>query len=125
MTDHTALADRYIEMWNETDPARRRAIIARTWAEDGRYVDPLQSGDGPAGIDAMVQALQERFPGHRFRRTSDVDAHNGAVRFSWEMAPEDGEALAAGVDFGLLAEDGRLHTLTGFIDHLLALPQAG
>jgi len=126
MTEHTELADRYIAVWNETDPGRRRALIARTWAEAGRYRDPLLAGDGPDGIDAMVAAVHEKYPGHAFRRTSDVDAHNGQLRFAWELAPEDGPVLASGVDFGTVADDGRLATVTGFFDYVAPAPaQAG
>jgi hypothetical protein len=37
------------------------------------------------------------------------------VRFSWELGPEDGAALAGGVDFGVLV-DSRLQSITGFLD---------
>jgi hypothetical protein len=118
MTDPTDLIDRYIAIWNETDAERRRALIARTWTQDARYVDPLMQGEGPAGIDAMVAGVQQRFPGHRFRRISPVDAHNRHVRFAWHLAPEAGPALAAGVDFGVIAPDGRLASITGFLDRV-------
>ena len=113
---HTDLIDRYIAIWNEMDAGRRRDLVVRTWTEDGRYVDPLMQGEGQAGIDAMIAGVQERFPGYRFRRTSPVDAHNGHVRFAWHLAPEGGPALAAGVDFGVVAADGRLQSITGFLD---------
>lgn len=119
MTDFTDLVDCYIAMWNETDAKRRREIIARIWTDHARYVDPLMSGDGPAGIDAMVQGVQQRFPGHKFRRTSDVDAHNHCVRFGWELGQAAGAApLVAGVDFGVVAADGRLVSITGFLDQV-------
>jgi hypothetical protein len=118
-TDVTQLVDRYIEIWNETDATARRALIARTWTEDGRYLDPQMSGEGHDGIDAMIGALQAhaqaQFPGFRFRRTSDVDAHNDRIRFTWEVGPEGGEPLAGGVDFGVVS-DGRLQSITGFQD---------
>src|SRR5918997_4879772 len=66
--------DQYIAAWNETDPESRRAMIARTWTEDGSYLDPLMSGEGHDGIDAMIGAVQTRYPGYRFRRTGDIDA---------------------------------------------------
>lgn len=113
--DVTRVVDRYIEVWNETDPTARRALIARTWTEDGRYLDPLMSGEGHAGIDAMITGVQAQFPGFRFQRTSEVDGHNDRVRFSWTLGPEGGEALAGGVDFGVLAGD-RLQSITGFLD---------
>ena len=107
--------DQYIAAWNETDPATRRELIARTWTEDGRYLDPLMSGEGHDGIDSMISAVQTQFLGYRFRRTGELDTHNNVVRFSWELGPEGGQPLAAGVDFGVVA-DGRLQSITGFLD---------
>ena len=71
MDNLTELLDRYIAMWNEADPERRRALIAEVWTEDARYVDPVLQAEGLASIDAMVCGVHERFPGHRFRRTSE------------------------------------------------------
>lgn len=115
MTDITNLVDRYIAMWNETDAARRRTLIAEVWTADATYVDPVLRGDGRDGIHAMVEQVHERFPGHRFRRTGDVDGHNDRIRFGWELAPEDGAPVVHGIDFATLA-DGRLATVTGFFD---------
>src|SRR5260370_34625330 len=61
----------YVATWNETDAARRQAGIARAWAPDARYRDPLMASDGHAGIDAMLAlseaeglaSVQARFPG--------------------------------------------------------------
>jgi hypothetical protein len=113
--DILPVVDRYIAIWNESDPAARRELIAHTWAEDGRYVDPLMRGEGRDGIDAMTAGVQAQFPGLRFRRTSEIDAHNDRVRFAWELGPEGGEPLAGGVDFGVVA-DGKLQSITGFLD---------
>jgi len=120
MTDFAKLADRYIAMWNETDPTRRREIIAKLWSDNARYIDPLMSGDGPAGIDAMVQGVQQRFPAHRFSLTSKVDGHNDRLRFGWALGDGSAEPLVAGVDFGVVTADGRLQSITGFIDRMPA-----
>ena len=114
-TEVEQLIDQYIAAWNETDPATRRELIARTWTEDGSYLDPLMSGAGHDSIDAMIDGVQTRFPGYRFRRTGEIDAHNTVVRFSWDLVPEGGPALAGGVDFGVIV-DGRLQSITGFLD---------
>ena len=117
MTDFDIVIDRYIAVWNETDPQRRRDLIAVTWTDDASYLDPLMSGDGPDGIDAIVSGVQERFPDHSFRRTGAVDAHHDRVRFGWELVPSNGQTpLVAGVDFGVVAADGRLRAITGFLD---------
>jgi hypothetical protein len=115
MTDITAVVHNYIAMWNETTPEDRRAIIADTFADDASYVDPLFEGDGPAGIDAMVAGAQTQFPGARFELTSGPDAHHDRVRFAWR-AVAGGDAIAHGVDFATVAEDGRLRAVTGFLE---------
>ena len=74
------------------------------------------ASDGHAGIDAMLAAVQARFPGFVLRRTSKVDSHNGQLRFSWSLGPEAGPAVVEGVDFCALAADGRLEQVVGFID---------
>jgi hypothetical protein len=72
MSKLTDVIDRYIATWNETDAERRRALIVRTWTETASYLDPVLQGESQAGIDAMIQGVQARFPGHQFRRTSLV-----------------------------------------------------
>jgi hypothetical protein len=121
MASITELVDRYIAIWNETDVGQRRALIDRTWTEAAAYVDPIMRGDGRAGIDAMTAAVQAQFPGHRFSRTSAVDAHNGRIRFRWELGPEGGPAMVAGTDFGEIDAAGLLSGITGFIDQAPAL----
>lgn len=111
------LVNRYIEMWNETDAASRRALIARTWTEDATYVDPMLKGDGPAGIDAMVAGVQATYPGLRFRLTSAVDAHNDRLRFTWELGAEGAAPMVKGTDYGVVA-GGRLRAITGFFDQV-------
>jgi hypothetical protein len=124
MTNPTDRIDRYFAMWNETDAGRRRDLIAKTWTEDARYVDPMLEGEGRKGIDAMVAGVHARFPGYKFRRRGAIDLHHDRVRFSWELAPEGGPVFADGVDFGVVAPDGRLQAITGFIDHAPAAPAA-
>jgi len=120
MTDTIDLIGCCIAAWNETNPERRRSLIARTFAEAASYVDPMMEGHGHAEIDAMIGGVQERFPALRFRLAGAVDTHRGSVRFSWELAPEAGEPVAKGTDFAVLAEDGRLLSVTGFLDALAA-----
>ena len=116
MNIHTDLIDRYFEAWNETDAAQRRALISRTWSADAAYADPLLSGDGHEGIDAMIRAVHERFPGHTFSRTTDVDGFANRVRFSWALATPDGVPIVKGSDFGVVDSAGRLQAVTGFLD---------
>jgi hypothetical protein len=107
----------YIAAWNETDARRRRVIIEKTWSGDGSYLDSHLDGKGHAAIDAMIAAVQDRFPGYRFRLSSGIEAHHDRVRFSWSAGGTEAAPLFfGGTDFATLAGDGRFLTVTGFTD---------
>ena len=115
--DLSNLIDRYIDAWNETDGERRRELVAAVWSDDGTYLDPLMSGAGHDSIATMIGLAQQQFPEHRFELSFGPDAHHDAVRFAWRLYGPDGDAsVAAGVDFGLVADDGRLRSVTGFLE---------
>ena len=116
MNAHTALIDRYFDAWNETDAGRRRELISATWASDAAYLDPLLSGNGYDGIDAMIRAVHERFAHHTFRRTTEVDGFADRLRFSWELLTPSGVSIVKGSHFGIVEPGGRLQSVTGFLD---------
>ena len=41
MSDPTTIANRYIDLWNERTPAKRREMLSQSWTADASYVDPL------------------------------------------------------------------------------------
>ena len=102
------VVDSYFAMWNETDAAQRRQAIARAWSAEARYIDPMFTGEGVEGLDAMVAGVQQQFPGHRLRLSGAVDVHHDRARWNWELVgPDGGPPVAGGVDFAVL--DVRLH----------------
>jgi hypothetical protein len=111
--------DRYIESWNETDPAARRALIDEVWAEHGRYTDPLAVAEGRDAIDATVAAVQAQFPGLRFS-AGPVDAHHDIARFTWTLAAVDAEPLVVGFDVAVLTGGGQIAAIHGFLDKIPA-----
>jgi hypothetical protein len=118
VTDVETILDTYLATWNEADRERRARLVERAWAPDGRYVDPLQEAHGHPALSTMVDAVQERFPGHVFRRRSGVDVHHDQLRFAWDLAGPDGSVVVTGLDVGQLAADGRLRQITGFFGDL-------
>lgn len=117
MIDAAQIVEAYIAIWNETDSAARRALIADTWTEDAAYTDPLADVTGHDAVDGLVDAVQAQFPGFVFRRLGEVDAHHEFIRFSWEAGPADGGAVIGGTDVALVA-DGRLRRVVGFLDRV-------
>jgi hypothetical protein len=113
----TTVINRYIDAWNETDGKRRRELVASVWTDDGTYLDPLMSGAGHDSIATMIGLAQQQFPEHRFELSFGPDTHNDRVRFAWRLYGPDGDApVAAGTDFATVADDGRLSSVTGFLE---------
>ena len=119
MTDPTAIAHRYIELWNERMPHRRRELLSESWTADASYVDPLMRGDGHDGVDALIAGVQQRFPDFKFKLIGEPNGHGEHVRFSWGLGPDGIDSPIKGTDFAVLS-DGRIKTVTGFLDQVPA-----
>jgi SnoaL-like domain len=117
MTDINAVASRYIELWNERKPSRRREMLAANWADDAKYIDPLMSGDGHDGVDALIAGVQQRFPDFRFHLIGQPSGFGDHVRFSWGLGPEGADSPIKGTDFAVVS-DGRIRSITGFLDQV-------
>ncbi|WP_406284192.1 nuclear transport factor 2 family protein [Embleya sp. NBC_00896] len=118
--DFTALAERYISTWNETDPAARRKLVEAVYTEDAAYVDPLVSAEGHDAIDATLGAVQGQFAGLVFTLGGPVDGHHDLARFTWNLGPVGEEAIVVGFDVIHVAEDGRIARVSGFLDKVPA-----
>lgn len=112
----SSIASRYIAAWDEPDAIRRRALIAAVFTPEATYVDPMMRNAGHDGLDAMIGAVQQQFTGLRFKLHGKQDGHNDVVRFSWTLAAEGAEPVAYGTDIVVVAEDGRISSVTGFLD---------
>jgi hypothetical protein len=116
MTATTTIVDTYIAAWNELDQGRRRALVAETFTEDASYLDPLMSGEGHDGIDAMIASVHAQYPGHRFELAEGPDSHHDRLRFAWHLIGPGGGPIAKGIDFAVVADDGRMRFVTGFLE---------
>lgn len=115
-----ATIEAYIEVWNERDTERRRALIEQVWSEDGTYTDPLARCAGRASFDATVGAVQGRFPADFVFTLGPVDAHHHLARFTWELGPAGGESLVGGFDVAVFDDNGRIEAVHGFLDKVPA-----
>jgi hypothetical protein len=122
-TNALEVARTYIACWNEIDIDRRRALLETHWQAEAGYVDPLMVGRNLLEIDALIAAVQARFPGHSFTLKDGAEGHNGRVRFSWSLGDNNAPgsaAIAHGTDFVTLGDDGRIAQVTGFLDQMAA-----
>ena len=121
MSDAAALVESSLQVWNETDPAARRAAIQDVFAPDATYTDPLADVAGVDGLDAVIAAVQTQFDGLRFSPTGVADAHHHTIRFGWALGANGSEPLVIGFDVAVQDEDGRIRAVYGFLDKVPAV----
>ena len=123
------LAKTYLALWNEPDPDERRRMIAELWTEEGRHIlQPPQEIRAIAGqpgigltaileargheeLEARVASAHEHWVGSEglsFRGGDDADRLGDVVKFRWEAVAADGALFGAGLNFLVLAADGRI-----------------
>jgi hypothetical protein len=112
--------DAYLATWNETDPAKRAALIERSLGADLWYRDPMLEADGRDAYDGMIAAVQSQFPGLVMRRTSPIDGHRDLVRFNWALGVPGEAPVFAGLDVAKTDADGKLHRIIGFAGETIA-----
>jgi hypothetical protein len=122
--DTEAIANSYIDLWNETDAARRQALLGGSWSSEIVYRDPLMQAKGHAELLGLVTGIQAQFPDFRFRRVGASDTSGDCVRFSWELGPSKGDAPIAGTDVVELDKAGAIVRVIGFLDRVPAGAQA-
>ncbi|MFJ2435371.1 nuclear transport factor 2 family protein [Streptomyces anulatus] len=119
MTTYDEAVQGYFAAWNSTGAEERAKAVAAAFTADARYTDPLADVRGHEGLTAVIGGVHEQFPGFRFRPAGTADGHHDLVRFAWELvSPADGSAPVAGVDVVRLAEDGRISSVSGFLDRV-------
>jgi hypothetical protein len=121
MTDADKIARNYIDLWNERAADRRRDMLAQNWTSDAKYIDPLMSGDGRDGVDALIAGVQQRFPEFRFKLLGEPNGFGDHLRFQWGLGPDGVDSPIKGTDFAVL-RDGQIRSITGFLDQV---PQGG
>jgi hypothetical protein len=114
------LAQRYIHIWNEADPAARRAQVAALWAENGTHYVRVREVHGHADLETRVATSHQTNVAERnywFEVAGLVEPLRDMVKFNWRMVPKGGGAVAAtGLIVCLLAADGRIRIDYQFID---------
>jgi hypothetical protein len=136
MTDATALADRYVAVWNEPDPTRRRAAVEQLWSEDASHTlqppQEIRAAADALGVAVDLEArgyaaLEDRVTkshaefveqgGFVFRPAGDAARLRDMVKLRWEMVPRaGGDVVATGLQILLLDPDGRIRLDYQFIE---------
>jgi hypothetical protein len=117
--DAQHLADSYVAVWNETDPARRREAIAALWTPEGEHFVGDRHAQGYSALEKRIAGSHQKNVqdgGHRFRATKDARALRDVVTFHWEMLPAESDTVVArGLEFLIVDDWGRIRVDYQFV----------
>jgi hypothetical protein len=138
MSELAAFIDRYVSVWNETDPDARKRTIVALWAPDGTTCNRQLEACGYEAIEARVASANQKWvrdQGFTFRPRKSFTLHHHIVTLVWEMVPASGGEMATtGLNILILSSDGRIRAdyqfseppapasreLTAFVDRYVA-----
>jgi hypothetical protein len=110
--------DQYVRFWNAGTEQEQHELAAATFADGVEYRAEI-------GILSGAQALMDfrnRFLAHRggaaLRLRERPRVHHHRARLRWQILTEDGDGapFATGTDVIHLDEDGRITSVTAFLD---------
>lgn len=111
MTPET-LWKRYSAIWSLEADAREPELSA-CLANDITYCDPNGPIAGRAALSDYMGRFRLGVPGGRFK-IRWVLVHHERSLAHWALHGVDGGVIQTGTSFGVLSEDGRLRSITGF-----------
>ena len=115
--------DLHLEAYALDDAARRDSLVAAAWNAEGELLDPPLEGHGRAEISALADVVLTHYAGHKFVRTTAVDAHHGFARYGWDLRAPDGTNAVSGIDVVQFDEAGKLLRVVGFFGPLEPVAQ--
>jgi hypothetical protein len=106
------IVQRFVGVWNEPDPARRRATIESLWAFEGRHYMGAHDVGGYEDLMTRVTASNRRNVvegGASFQPATAIQVLPGVVKFRWDMTRRGTEeVLSTGIGFLRLDADAKI-----------------
>jgi hypothetical protein len=110
MTETAGIIDRYVAVWNESDPAARRAAIATIWVPDG--IEFLEAGTRYQGHQELAERVTRAYGAFvgtgKYKVTSAGDGarHDDIITFTAQLTTPAGQTDWAARVFILLGPGG-------------------
>jgi hypothetical protein len=112
--EENKFVERYVSVWNESDESSRRKVIAELWNRDGIHFAKGIEARGYDEIEKRIASAHDEFVrkgSYIFVRANLSKSLQNAVVYSWDMLPsQGGEAVASGIVFLILNDNGRIRT---------------
>jgi hypothetical protein len=98
------------DVFNERNPERRVAAIARTYTDDVVFSDPDEIVTGREALNNKAQKLLDKAPDFVFTAAGPICVNHDLGYLAWHFGPEGQPPVVSGMDIALV-KGGRIATL--------------
>lgn len=116
-TVSTLLLRNLHEVFGESDPVRRRAVIDEIYHEDAVFNDPNGIYRGRDEIDRIAGVIKAGHPDFRYQPLAPPEVTGDAGRVRWVSGSPGQPPAYAGTDF-IIERDGKIAAVYLFFDAL-------
>ena len=99
-----------LDVFNERDPERRIAAIARTYTDDVVFSDPDGTVTGREALNNKAQKLLDKAPDFVFTAGGPIYENHDLGYLAWHFGPQGQSPVASGMDIAIVRE-GRIAIL--------------
>lgn len=110
------IADRYTAFWNASTDEDQQRLAALTFVDGVEYHAPIGVLTGARAMIGFRQEFTSHVPTARLVARRVPERHHDRMRFQWEIVVGDEESFATGTDVLELDGDGRISSVTSFLD---------
>ncbi|CAM3027197.1 isomerase [Saccharomonospora xinjiangensis] len=114
--DPARIITQYAAFWNAGTSEEQRRIA------DDVFIDEIEYRAVPGvwhGVNSMI-SFRDQFVDHvgavTYRARTEPDHHHDRARLRWELVLADGTSFAEGTDILAFNADGRITSVTAFLD---------
>jgi hypothetical protein len=106
---------RYLRFWNTSAGEEQEQLAPSVFRDDVDYHAPIGVWVGVDGFLSTGRQFAEHLGDLSFRARTEPDVHHDRARLRWEIL-RGGESFAEGTDVLVIDEDGRIASVTSFLD---------
>lgn len=114
-TSESRTVAQYVEFWNAATGDEQQQLAAATFVDGVGYHAPVGLLRGAEELIDFRNRFAQHMPDYEFRARTEPEVRQDHARLRWELIVS-GESFATGTDVLELADDGRIASVTGFLD---------
>jgi hypothetical protein len=110
-----SLVKMHLEIWGETNVAKRVELIKKVYADNIQVIDPEIILNGWVETADFIGGLLKQHPGFKFMAAGPIETHHNSAVLCWQFGPESKPDTITGQDIFTLS-NGKIVSLLVFVD---------